>query len=144
MLDISLAVGDGSHRMTYAELADARGISLASARRLARRHHWHRQAGNDGIIRVTVPLGLLRAAPRPAQAAPASIGGRGSTFWPALSSRPVRYGLISSSMRRKTVKRDWIADWNKWSCAERVCALLVAFVLLALPLSLMLTATAGG
>jgi hypothetical protein len=47
-------------------------------------------------------------------------------------------------MRRKTVKRDWIADWNKWSCAERVCALLVAFVLLALPLSLMLTATAGG
>ena len=144
MLDISLAVGDGSHRMTYAELADARGISLASARRLARRHHWHRQAGNDGIIRVTVPLGLLRAAPRPAQAAPASIGGRGSTFWPALSSRPVRNGLISSSMRRKTVKRDWIADWNKWSCAERVCALLVAFVLLALPLSLMLTATAGG
>jgi hypothetical protein len=58
MSEISLAVGDGSRRMTYAELADARGISLASARRLARRHYWHREAGNDGIVRVTVPLGV--------------------------------------------------------------------------------------
>ena len=63
--DISLAVGDGARRMTYAELAQARAISLASARRLARRHHWHRQVGNDGIVRVTVPLGQLRAVPRP-------------------------------------------------------------------------------
>jgi hypothetical protein len=47
--DITLAVGDGSRRMTYAELAQARGISLASARRPARRHHWPRQAGNDGM-----------------------------------------------------------------------------------------------
>ena len=29
--NISLAVGDGTRRMTYAELAQARGISLASA-----------------------------------------------------------------------------------------------------------------
>ena len=144
MSDISLAVGDGSRRMTYAELANARGISLASARRLARRHHWHRRAGNDGIVRVTVPLGRLRITPRPIQAAPASRGGRGSIFWPDLSSRPARYGLISSSMRRKTAKRDWIADWNKWSRAERMFALLVALVLLALPLSLLLNGKAGG
>jgi hypothetical protein len=39
--------------------------------------------------------------------------------------------------------RDWIADWNKWSRAERVLALLVTFVLLALPLSLLLTGKAG-
>ena len=57
--DLSLAVGDGARRMTYAELAQARAISLASARRLARRHHWPRQAGNDGIVRVIVPLGHL-------------------------------------------------------------------------------------
>jgi hypothetical protein len=42
-------------------------------------------------------------------------------------------------MRRKTVKRDWIADWNKWSRAERMFALLFALVLLALPLSMLLT-----
>ena len=31
--DITLAVGDGARRMTYADLAQARSISLASARR---------------------------------------------------------------------------------------------------------------
>jgi hypothetical protein len=46
---------------------------------------------------------------------------------------------ISASMRLETAKRDWVADWNKWSRAERVLALLVIFVLLALPLSLFFT-----
>jgi hypothetical protein len=57
--DISLAVGDGARRMTYAELAAVRGISPASAKRLAQRHHWGRQVGNDRITRVTVPLAFL-------------------------------------------------------------------------------------
>jgi hypothetical protein len=39
--DITLAVGDG-----------------------ARRHHWPRQVGNDGIVRVIVPLGQVRTVPR--------------------------------------------------------------------------------
>ena len=51
--------------MTYAELAQARGISLASARRLARRHHWPRQVGNDGVVGVIVPLGQGRIVPVP-------------------------------------------------------------------------------
>jgi hypothetical protein len=42
--------------MTYAELAVVRGISAASAERLARRRHWLRQLGNGGIVRVFVPL----------------------------------------------------------------------------------------
>jgi hypothetical protein len=58
--DISLAVGDGARRMTYAELAAVRGISLPSARRLVLRHHWPRQVGNDGFVRVTVPLAEAR------------------------------------------------------------------------------------
>ena len=57
--DISLAVGDGARRMTYAVLAAVRGISPASAKRLAQRHHWGRQLGNDGVTRVTVPLSAL-------------------------------------------------------------------------------------
>jgi len=63
MSDISLAVGDGASRTTYAELAETRGISLPSARRLVLRHHWPRQAGNDGIVRVTVPLIALVNGP---------------------------------------------------------------------------------
>ena len=54
--DISLAVGDGARRMTYAELAAVRGISALSAERLVRRRHWPRQTGNDGVVRVLVPL----------------------------------------------------------------------------------------
>jgi len=65
MSDITLKVGDGPRRMTYAELAQARGISLASARRLARRHQWGRQVGNDGVVRVLVPLPALPRAPEP-------------------------------------------------------------------------------
>jgi len=57
--DISLAVGDGARRMTYAELAAARGISPASAKRLTQRHRWGRQIGNDGVVRVIVPLSAL-------------------------------------------------------------------------------------
>jgi hypothetical protein len=64
--DISLAVGDGARRMTYAELATVRGISLSSARRLVLRHRWPRQTGNDGVIRVTVPLTALRKSPETA------------------------------------------------------------------------------
>jgi hypothetical protein len=43
--------------MTYAELGQSRGISLASAKRLANRRHWHRQPGNDGTVRIAVPAG---------------------------------------------------------------------------------------
>jgi hypothetical protein len=60
MTDINLAVGDGSRRMTYAELAAVRGISVASAERLVRRRRWARQVGNDGVVRVLVPLAEAR------------------------------------------------------------------------------------
>lgn len=39
--------------------------------------------------------------------------------------------------------RDWIADWNKWSRAERVLALFVTFVLLAVPLGILMTGKPG-
>jgi hypothetical protein len=54
--DITLAVGDGARRMTYAELAAVRGISALSAERLARRKRWPRQVSNDGVVRILVPL----------------------------------------------------------------------------------------
>jgi hypothetical protein len=54
--DITLLVGDGARRMTYAELAAVRGISALSAERLVRRRRWPRQTGNDGVVRVLVPL----------------------------------------------------------------------------------------
>jgi hypothetical protein len=48
--------------MTYAELGRVRGISTASAKRLAIRRRWRRHQGNDGTARVAVPA--TEAAPR--------------------------------------------------------------------------------
>ena len=39
--------------------------------------------------------------------------------------------------------RDWIADWNKWSPAERVLAVVVATMLAAVPLSMVLVGKTG-
>jgi hypothetical protein len=41
--------------LTYAELAEARGITRKAAARLTLRHRWRRQPGNDGVTRVLVP-----------------------------------------------------------------------------------------
>ena len=65
--DITLAVGDGARRMTYAELADMRRISAASAERLVRRKGWVRTTGNDGVVRVLIPLTEARKPPRRAK-----------------------------------------------------------------------------
>jgi hypothetical protein len=39
--------------------------------------------------------------------------------------------------------RDFVADWKRWSRAERVFAVLVSLMLVALPLGLLLTGKAG-
>jgi chromosome segregation ATPase len=43
--------------LSYGELAEARGISKASAQRLVMRRHWLRRRGNDQTVRVAVPVG---------------------------------------------------------------------------------------
>jgi hypothetical protein len=45
--------------------------------------------------------------------------------------------------RRKSERsmRDFIADWKKWSNAERLFAVLVALLMIALPLGLALAGT---
>lgn len=53
--------GDDTVRLTYAELAAARGVSLDSAKRLVLRRGWMRQRGNDGLTRILVPLSSLPA-----------------------------------------------------------------------------------
>jgi septal ring factor EnvC (AmiA/AmiB activator) len=46
----------GIRWMSYAELAETRGISRASATRLAFRRKWDRQGSNDKTARVAVPI----------------------------------------------------------------------------------------
>jgi hypothetical protein len=49
-------VGDDLRWLSYRELGQARGLSTASAIRLAYRRKWRRQDGNDGTVRVAVPV----------------------------------------------------------------------------------------
>lgn len=39
--------------------------------------------------------------------------------------------------------RDFVADWRKWSRAERVLAVVVTMLMVALPLGLLITTKAG-
>jgi len=54
--DITRSVTGDITWMTYADLGRARGITAASAKRLAIRRHWRRHQGNDGTARVAVPV----------------------------------------------------------------------------------------
>ncbi len=39
--------------------------------------------------------------------------------------------------------RDWVADWNKWSRAERVLAVVMTLLLIGLPLGFVIGAKGG-
>jgi hypothetical protein len=54
-------MSDETLRLTYGEIAKARGISLASARRMTLRRRWPKAQGNDGLTRVDVPSSALDA-----------------------------------------------------------------------------------
>jgi len=50
---------------------------------------------------------------------------------------------VTFRRQRRWQMRDWIADWNKWSRAERVLAFVVTLMLLALPLGLLISSKTG-
>jgi len=46
--------------LTYRELADKLGIKPESARKTAQRKRWKRTTGNDGTVRIHVPVESLQ------------------------------------------------------------------------------------
>ena len=52
-----------TRHMTYDEIAETFGIKPNSARQLVNRKRWMKRKGNDGRLRVDVPLEALREAP---------------------------------------------------------------------------------
>jgi hypothetical protein len=71
--------GDGGRWLSYAQLAELRGITKKAAIRMTQRHRWRRQPGNDGTALVWVPEADLtprqpsRQTPRPAVDADAPV-----------------------------------------------------------------------
>lgn len=50
---------DETRLMTYAEAASTLGIQLDSVKRRARNRRWHREKGNDGLVRIAVPFDAI-------------------------------------------------------------------------------------
>lgn len=61
--------------VTYAELAARLGITEDSAKRLVRRRKWPRKTGNDGKMRIDIPVDRLNLTPdSPGDTPPVSPG----------------------------------------------------------------------
>jgi len=55
--------------LTYRELAARLGVKVESARKMVQRKRWRRVTGNDGTVRICVPVDAL---PQPQDMAPDS------------------------------------------------------------------------
>ena len=88
--------------MTYRELGKARGISVASAARLAFRKGWQRQPGNDGAARVAVPIGEDQPSPYDARTGAGGAARHGARD---AAARHGAGGAISPGARRAGIPR---------------------------------------
>jgi hypothetical protein len=93
--------GDGRW-MTKREIAAVRGISIASADRLVRRHGWRKQPGNDGRVRTYVPSDWAE----PKSADPPDIRSDGQSDIPSDISRQGEGFLVGPSDIRSDVPSD--------------------------------------
>ena len=63
-MDVAGDIDSNGTWLTYGEIAAARGIKRSGAIRLAQRHRWRKQAGNDGLARVLVPPEMAKPGDR--------------------------------------------------------------------------------
>ncbi|PDS61266.1 hypothetical protein CO653_34150 [Rhizobium anhuiense] len=106
--------------MTYRELADRLGVKLESARKTVRRKGWRRVDGNDGTIRIAVPV---EALPVPADSPTVDAGDSPSDSLPVvdvaiLEERIEGLKALADAERRRADAAE--ADRDAWrAMAER-------------------------
>jgi hypothetical protein len=100
--------------MTYGELSQVRGISVASARGLVYRRRWRRQAGNDGTMRAAVPVDEVTAQTGIAQSSR-------DDFTQLVSSLESALSVLRAQLERERSRADQAME-----AAERNAALLAA------------------
>jgi hypothetical protein len=101
--------------LTLAELAAARGTSKASAARLVRRHKWRRQPGNDGHVRVLVPVEKAdRPTDRPADG-PADTAGAFVVIQAALAAQERAEARADRAESRADKLATELAELRAWA-----------------------------
>jgi hypothetical protein len=80
-------------KLSYIELATGRGISIESARRLARRHGWPKQVSSGGRVIVSVPVAWTKNS--------------GSGQWLTYAEAGQRFGVSPEAARQLAKRRGW-------------------------------------
>lgn len=57
-------MSDDVKMMTYADAAKILGVKVDSIKRRARNRRWKREKGNDGLVRIGVPIEILTLSER--------------------------------------------------------------------------------
>lgn len=93
--------------VTYAELGEARGISPASAKRLALRRKWHKTTGNDRLARVLVPVTSLVMTPEtPLETSPETPKPVPDGAPHAAAPEPQALAVLAEALRREREGRE--------------------------------------
>jgi hypothetical protein len=99
--------------LTYAQLAESRGISKDSATRMAFRNKWRRQVGNDGTARVAVPAGQDKPSEMAARVTKQDDATPGVMVWEA--------AIVSlTDARNQAQKRAEMAETAREAAETRV------------------------
>lgn len=71
-------MSDDIKMMTYVDAAEALGVKVDSVKRRARNRRWKREKGNDGLVRIGVPVEILTLSERdnPPDHPPDDVGDR--------------------------------------------------------------------
>lgn len=108
--------------LTYRELADLWGCKLESARKTVRRKGWQRTDGNDGTVRVHVPVDALPGpsdSPSPSpEVSPPDVAGPTAADVAVLEERIEGLKALVDVERRRADAAE--ADRDGWrALAER-------------------------
>jgi hypothetical protein len=109
--DMTADIDADGRWMTYAELADMRGIDRQSARRLAARSKWRRQKDNQQVVRVCVPLATV-ATQREKQGMSADM---------SIVVRPLEAAIMTLREQLAAVRTDQDRERTSW--AEQMAAI---------------------
>ena len=99
---------DETVRLTYVELAKARGISLNAARRMTLRHRWPKQIGNDGMTRVSVPVSALTYGDTPGDVPVDAAANAVSDIPPAVTLAEASIAAVARATAQATI--DGVSD----------------------------------
>lgn len=95
--------------LTYRELADRLGVKPESARKTVQRKRWQRVTGNDGTVRILVPV---EALPPSRDAPPDSPGDSPAVYTRELETRIDGLRMLLQAESRRADAAE--ADRDRW------------------------------